>query len=456
MIKYNGYIEGYYGRMLSWGERVLTVNCMSELKLNAYLYAPKEDPFHRVQWKDPYPPEWLKKFGEFIAAAKAKGVTVIPTMAPGLSYDYLSKTDYKILFDKFANFQEIGATTVGLMMDDIPEELPTSCKKTFASLGEAHGKLIAQLLNDLRKKNPRFGMWFCPTVYCDDMAKGKAIWSSYLVDLSQAKPSEVTVLWTGSHVISETLNYKTMCGAAQLFDNNLIIWDNFYANDYCPQKLNIGPYSGRGHDVLDVVRGIMLNATGMGPTDRFLLALLANLLAGKTADSSWKAELKSHKVPDSISAVSHFFASPFSQISPGDLTIKSVNSARTALKELVWKWKSALQRDWYQYLFMLDTDLALWEKRRTGLECVWLHKKYSPVIAELMSGLVTVKAPEKKPEEKSPEGGDPNQEMPPDLSEQKTDPPKAKTGSVTAPEAPKEKKKPAEKKPLPAAAKKKS
>ena len=62
MIK--GYIEGYYGAILSWKDRKAILNLLPKLNLNSYLYCPKEDPKHRIQWKLDYSVDELNNFKE--------------------------------------------------------------------------------------------------------------------------------------------------------------------------------------------------------------------------------------------------------------------------------------------------------------------------------------------------------------------------------------------------------
>ena len=45
-----GYIEGYYGRLFSEDERAKVINHMGKLKMDFYLYGPKEDLYHRIEW----------------------------------------------------------------------------------------------------------------------------------------------------------------------------------------------------------------------------------------------------------------------------------------------------------------------------------------------------------------------------------------------------------------------
>ena len=53
------------------------------------------------------------------------------------------------------------------------------------------------------------------------------------------------ILWTGDEVVSKTISVRSLKDLKKLFNNPIIIWDNLYANDYCPSRFFIGPYEGR-------------------------------------------------------------------------------------------------------------------------------------------------------------------------------------------------------------------
>ena len=57
-----GYIEGYYGRLLSWQSRSTLLKFLSHLDMNLYIYGPKEDPYNRIKWFELYPDEELENF----------------------------------------------------------------------------------------------------------------------------------------------------------------------------------------------------------------------------------------------------------------------------------------------------------------------------------------------------------------------------------------------------------
>ena len=68
-----GYAEGYYGRLLSWDQRARLLDTLRETGGNFYLYAPKDDDYHRFNWRTPYPDDWRENFRTF--ATKAKPMT---------------------------------------------------------------------------------------------------------------------------------------------------------------------------------------------------------------------------------------------------------------------------------------------------------------------------------------------------------------------------------------------
>ena len=115
-----GYIEGYYGHLFGWQDRHRIIAKLAALGMNAYLYAPKEDPCHRVNWRDPWPEEWISGFTAMCAAAAAHGVMVFAGIAPGLDYDSNSDgAEFDTLLAKAMSLQAAGAAAIVLMFDDI-------------------------------------------------------------------------------------------------------------------------------------------------------------------------------------------------------------------------------------------------------------------------------------------------------------------------------------------------
>ncbi|MDB5102933.1 MAG: Hyaluronidase, partial [Fibrobacteres bacterium] len=380
---------GYYGRLFGWEERASLIDHIGAHRFHgegggAYLYAPKEDSLHRRDWRIRYPAAWRKRFRDLNAHAVRRGVELVPGMAPGLSFDYLDPDDYRLLLGKLRDFQKLGCRTLALLMDDIPPVLPPNCRKGFRTLGEAHGMLLQRLLADLKQSGRDCRIWFCPTVYTDQFASGPVEQDPYLSDLSATMPPEIAVMWTGPRIIAERLDAKGLSGLSRIFRGNVLIWDNLYANDYCPNKIFLGPFSGRTGDVWRLTRGVLLNPTGLPMTDRLLLDLLAAFRQGRTAVSAWKDAMVRYALPKEFLIVAPFLASPFFRVGTRDLAPRRVESLHKALKALIWDWKGELHQEWYPYLFMLDADLKASAAGKDKPDEAWVRKRYPPLVAEII------------------------------------------------------------------------
>ena len=322
---FSGYIEGYYGRLLTFEERLGIVRKLRDIGATHYLYAPKEDLFNRKEWRHPYPAAWMTEFRKFVAASKRLGISVIPGLAPGLSYRYENEADFRSLLKKMLAFASAGCGEFCLLMDDIPEQLPKGAKGIFASLGEAHVLLLERLrmnLNSLGLKR----LWFCPTVYSDFFAPKGLKENPYLKDLSRNFPADVEWMWTGQAIVSEKITSESLSIVTKMMDRGPIIWDNLYANDYCPGRIFLGPFSGRPSELRKSVSGLMLNPTGLYQTDLFHLDLLGGFLRGDSAQEVWREALKKSGVPEGFVDVADFLSSPF--ILPGEKINKKLHRVR--------------------------------------------------------------------------------------------------------------------------------
>ena len=88
-----GVIEGFYGPPWSTADRTSQFVFDGELKSNSYVYSPKDDPYLRAQWRDPYPPAQLAVIKQLADAATANHVTFTYALSPGLSICYSSASD---------------------------------------------------------------------------------------------------------------------------------------------------------------------------------------------------------------------------------------------------------------------------------------------------------------------------------------------------------------------------
>ena len=171
---YSGYIEGFYGRLLSWDERIRILKALHENNFNTYFYAPKEDPFHRFMWREKFPLSWIKGFKKFAQKAKEYKIQLIAGISPGLDFHYQSeyctkkinkneKTDYEILITKLNQLIEFGSQNVAVLLDDIPDNL-VNVKKLNSSEGSVHSNLVNNISQKLSVP-----IYFVPRVYANEI-----------------------------------------------------------------------------------------------------------------------------------------------------------------------------------------------------------------------------------------------------------------------------------------------
>jgi hypothetical protein len=381
----SGYVEGYYGRLLTFGERLGIARKLRDIGAGHYLYAPKEDLYHRRVWREPYPAAWRAEFRDFVAQSKKIGVTVVPGIAPGLSYRYHKREDYRALARKLLSLTSLGCREAALLMDDIPVTLPAGDRNAFRSLGEAHG-LILQRLWPLLKKRGMRRLWFCPTVYSDYFAPEGVARSAYFEDLAMFLEPGIELFWTGRAIVSPDYRAADLAPLRKATGMHPVIWDNLYANDYCPGKIFLGPFAGRATWLRKATAGMLLNPTGLYQTDLFLLDVFGGFLRGLPPVRAWRKALAAWKVPREFLKVAPLLSSPFARVKPAALTPARVRALRAALKPLIWDWKAPLQREWYPYLYALDADLRLLETGKDAPDAAWIRKKYSPIVAEKLLG----------------------------------------------------------------------
>lgn len=381
---FSGYIEGYFGRELNWTQRADIITHLSSLGMNAYLYAPKEDPYHRVRWKTPYPTSWQDKLKALSAHGQEHGVSVIPALAPGLSYDYLSESDYKILVEKFTLYFSMGINHIALLMDDISEDLPGNCQDAFNSLGAAHGLLLKRLLIDLKRINAKVKLWFCPTIYTDQFVKGKAVDHIYIQDLQASMPESITLMWTGTRVVSESLTTDNCGELVSLFKSNVLFWDNLYANDYAPLRIFVGAFEKREQALIKNSAGIMINPTGLPLTDKFLLSLFDNFLTeNDTSEEKWVRTAKEHGIPDLFIGIKRFFWLPFLQLEEDEYNQEKIISYGDLYNDLIVAWVHPLKMEWFPQIHALHLDF-LYLQRDKKKRQPWVSHRYPPVISDIL------------------------------------------------------------------------
>ena len=83
-ILLRGIVEGFYGTPWTFEDRADLIKFSGKHKLNAYIYAPKDDPYHRNKWREPYPEDKIKDLKDLISIGEKNKVRFIFAVSPGL------------------------------------------------------------------------------------------------------------------------------------------------------------------------------------------------------------------------------------------------------------------------------------------------------------------------------------------------------------------------------------
>ena len=352
---FTGYIEGYYGRLFDWRDRNRLLGGVAAAEMTSYFYAPKEDARHRQFWRQPYDKAWQTEFTQFATIAAAKNIHLIAGIAPGLDFDFASldasmdqKNDFTILVAKARQFLANGASMIALLMDDIAADFEAR-SGSFKNEGRAHAALANRLGLAIDA-----AIIIVPRIYADSLITPDDTQSlAYLEQFTSHLDPQHQVVYCGDDIVAPR---PFGDAGGHLDPASIIIWDNFYANDYCPRRLFLGPW--RNTDMPH----IMLNPTGMIETDLLLLGLMAGGRdqAGRGSEAGkiyWRELMQKAAVPDVFFDIAAYFDAPYGFAA--EFAMPSAKTALAALDILLWRWKSPLQREWYPHLMGLKQDILL-------------------------------------------------------------------------------------------------
>lgn len=270
-------VEGFYGPPWSHEERLAHLTFCAGVGLDTYVYGPKDDPWHRGRWREPYPPAELSRLAALVAHAGSVGVTFVYAIHPGLSMRWDDPADQEALHAKAAQLWDVGVRRFALFFDDIeytddPE-----------GDGAAHARVAARFADGFlatRGAAPTADapLFVVPTDYAGNQA------SPYRSGFGGPLPAHTLVFWTGPDIVVGAIGDEDVRAARAAFGRPLALWDNFPVNDFDPKRLFLGPLVDRPTAFEDgVLAGIMANPMVQPRASRIALAAVAEYAAGPRA-----------------------------------------------------------------------------------------------------------------------------------------------------------------------------
>jgi beta-N-acetylglucosaminidase len=272
-----GTIEGFYGPPWSHRQRLEHLAFSADVGLDTYVYAPKDDPYHRRRWREPYPAEELALIAELAREAERVGVRFSYAVHPALDMRFADDGEHATLAAKAEQLRLAGVGSFALLFDDVPYGLTDGQDvgrfgDGAAGSGAAHGYTVTRFAEGFLASNGLSGpLLACPTDYA-----GIAD-SPYRDAFGDAVPADVLVAWTGSDVVVGTVTRADIDRAAASYRRPVVLWDNFPVNDFDRSRVFLGPLTGRTADLVDApLAGVLANPMIEAVPSRIALATVAD------------------------------------------------------------------------------------------------------------------------------------------------------------------------------------
>lgn len=258
-----GTAESFYGVPWTQSQRLAQLDFMARTKQNLYLYAPGDDPYRRAQWKEPYPAAQRADFRALTARAAQDHVTVAWAVAPGESMCYSSAADQRALERKLDAMWALGARAFQLQFQDVSYS-EWHCGADTSRFGDgpaaaarAQAAVAGATASYLKAKYGAAAppLSLLPTEFYQDGA------TPYRGALAEALDPSVAVAWTGVGVLPGTITGAQVAAVTETLAHPVLTEDNYPVNDFAPDRLFLGPYTGREPAVATASAGVL--AAGM-------------------------------------------------------------------------------------------------------------------------------------------------------------------------------------------------
>lgn len=260
-----GIVEGFFGPLWSMAHRKALFEFGAARGMNTYLYAPKDDPYHRARWTEPYPRKQWDALLSLIRHAQNNKIDFVYGFHPGQGLRFSDTQAVENLLAKAKRFYDAGVRTFAVLFDDIPSRLEhAKDRRLFSnSLARAQGSWLEKIQSRQPTSWNDVEWWICPSYYTPDPLLARtfgAFESCFLETLAEYLPPTVACLWTGPSVVSQRITPAHVRRIVKRVKHSLILWDNYPVNDLSmSDELHIGPLIGRDPRLHRAVYGYLNN-----------------------------------------------------------------------------------------------------------------------------------------------------------------------------------------------------
>ena len=276
-----GVVEGFYGNPWSHTDRLRQFDFYGKNKLNVYIYGPKDDPYHRNQWREAYPEAEAARISELAKAAAQNKVDFVWAMHPGGDIQW-TEEDLNSSVQKLEWMYALGVRAFAIFFDDI--------FGAEQSKGDKQAEYMNALNREFVQKHPDVApLILCPTQYNKSWSGG-----SYLSDLGTTMDKDVRIMWTGATVV-DMIDKTDMDWINAQIQRNAYIWLNYPVNDFCIDHMLMGPTYGNDLDIAEQLSGFVSNPMEYAEASKVSLYSIADYcwnMEAYDSNTSWEQALQ--------------------------------------------------------------------------------------------------------------------------------------------------------------------
>lgn len=284
-----GFIEGYYGIPWSNADRISLMRFGGDFKMTSYVFAPKDDPYHKEKWRDPYPADEFEEVKKMVQAGLESKCRFVWTAHPFMGGFNANDVDGEIeaLLGKFEQLYGAGVRQFGVLGDDV---------------GNLNKDIVIRIMKAVsdwgKQKGDVFDPVFCPAGYNDSWQGDYSELNTY----DAGFPENVQIFWTGQAVCKPveqaTLNNfrRKNLPSGKEARRAPLFWLNWPVNDINMSRLMMGKGSLLHTDiVLDDIKGVVTNPMQDAQASKVAIFAVADYawnVKKFNADKSWADSFK--------------------------------------------------------------------------------------------------------------------------------------------------------------------
>ena len=236
-LPYRGVVEGYYGIPWSTEARLAQLDFYGRNKLNTYIYAPKDDPYHHgAGCYELYPEDKAAELRQVVAHARKNHVHFFWAIHPANTIDWYNQDGaphMDQLCTKLQQLYDLGVRDFGVFVDDSNGEIGKAARQV---------QLCKYIQENFIRKHPDANqeLIMCPTGYNRGWTN-----EGVLTEMGKGLPEDIFMMWTGNTVVHD-IKLEGQKWVNRFLKSPTFVWWNWPCNDFRRDRLSMGRTYGLG------------------------------------------------------------------------------------------------------------------------------------------------------------------------------------------------------------------